>query len=63
MATTKKPVKKKRPKYMLVEIAWDLKDIRAAAKHQNLSSAKFAQIQVKNAVERFTSKQLRLINA
>ena len=54
-----KQIKKK--KYMLVEIAWDLKDIKAAAGQLNVKPAKFAQIQVKNAVERFKTKQLALI--
>lgn len=53
-----KQIKKK--KYMLVEISWDLKDIRAAAAVQNVKPAKFAQIKVKNAVERFKIKQLAL---
>lgn len=56
------PKKKQRPKYMLVEIAWEVKDLREAAAAKNLSSAKFAQIQVKNAVERFKTKQLALIS-
>ena len=55
-----KKIKKK--KYMLVEIAWDLKDIKAAADQLNLKPAKFAHIQVKNAVERFKTKQLSMIS-
>lgn len=59
--SVKKLAKAKRKKYLLVEIAWDQKDIRSAAGAANISVAKFCQVQVKNAVERFKSRQLRLL--
>jgi hypothetical protein len=55
------PVKKERKKYMLVEIAWKQKDIKAAAGAVNLSVAKFSQVQIQNAVNKHNLKQKTLV--